>query len=1002
MKKWVQKTAGLILSVFLAMGLGAKVRASDEEEALPAPAPTEVSEPAPAAPEPAQTAPAAESPKPTESAPAAEPPRPAESAPAAEAPKPAQTAPAAESPKPAESAPAEEPPKPVESAPAAEALMPAEAAPIEAPTPAEAPAPVEVPAPVEEPAPVEDPAPVEAPAPVEEPAPAGEPASVEEPSPAGEPAPVEEPAPADEPAPVGVPVPAMEPAPVEEPSPAEEPAPVSERSPEMYPEADDPVLPLDADPISEDETILLFDEQGEPLTETVSVSVRAMLKGGGQSSSSITVGGKDVSLQDGWTWDKSAGCVGLINYNHPDVNIVSSGLSGLTIAAAGYNRLHSISSEGNVNITGTGLLLVDNVTLGTGSGFYLHTPTDIYNDGTGSVAVFLKTGNNQYTLVNGSIAGLLDEQYTVKDVNLVVPNGSTLLLNSGGTIYRKDTGEIVERYTGDEDISVDTHASDFDATYGIDETFASLTLSGSASLTVQSGGTVKMVGTPSKKPAFPPYNAPVLTAADSSTLTVNGRITGDGEVDLGADSSLSGSGRVEAREIGVDSHRVLKSSGVTFRSDIVVLNGTGSIPRLSIENSAVFLADETADTTIGELTNSGESRLTNDSQLTIKKLVNSGTLLLGTNQYFADGDDDCTRLAGPISGGTLRLTCGFFRFLDGFSLKNGAALSYGNVVVYDETGSSGTFSAPLLVSSDRVTRPAPDGDSCKVPLIVINASGKSRNDIIRELYRYTDTEVVSAEESEIIFHKNSEGKYVADLGDPTVYPGGVIPVHTGTLIYHSFELFCMDSEGRLYSQIITRPYYDTTTFPVFELVDAYLVRICNCEYTPPVLPASSIATASTSFTGTGILGGSGSLNGGSGSLILFGSSPAAPSRRLTEAPQTDWHVIVSPRGRYYTVRVYFGDREVTDPGRKMTARMKFTLPAGWNRNDIYAVFRNADGSLTAIRAAYDEKSGTLSFDTDLTGTFALISFPFDGKPYSEEFYDAISELEDIRLLPVRR
>ena len=86
----------------------------------------------------------------------------------------------------------------------------------------------------------------------------------------------------------------------------------------------------------------------------------------------------------------------------------------------------------------------------------------------------------------------------------------------------------------------------------------------------------------------------------------------------------------------------------------------------------------------------------------------------------------------------------------------------------------------------------------------------------------------------------------------------------------------------------------------------------------------------------------------------------------------------------------------------MTARMKFTLPAGWNRNDIYAVFRNADGSLTAIRAAYDEKSGTLSFDTDLTGTFALISFPFDGKPYSEEFYDAISELEDIRLLPVRR
>ena len=262
------------------------------------------------------------------------------------------------------------------------------------------------------------------------------------------------------------------------------------------------------------------------------------------------------------------------------------------------------------------------------------------------------------------------------------------------------------------------------------------------------------------------------------------------------------------------------------------------------------------------------------------------------------------------------------------------------------------------------------------------------------------------EESEICFRKNSEGKYVADLGDPTVYPGGVIPVQPNVSVF--FELFCMDSEGRLYSQIVTRPYYDTTTFPEFELGDAYLVRICNFTYTPPVMPGSSIATASTSFTGTGILGGSGSLNGGSGSLILSGPAPEAPPQltaapqRMAAAPRTDWRVIVSPRGRYYNVRVYFGMREVSDPGERVTARMKFTLPAGWSKNAVFAVFRNADGSLTAFKAAYDEESGTLSFDTDLTGTFALISFPFDGKPYSDEFYDAISELEDIRLLPVRR
>ena len=59
MKKWIQNTAGLILSVFLTLGLGVKVRAAGEEEdALPAPAPTEAAEPAPAAPEPAAGTPA--------------------------------------------------------------------------------------------------------------------------------------------------------------------------------------------------------------------------------------------------------------------------------------------------------------------------------------------------------------------------------------------------------------------------------------------------------------------------------------------------------------------------------------------------------------------------------------------------------------------------------------------------------------------------------------------------------------------------------------------------------------------------------------------------------------------------------------------------------------------------------------------------------------------------------------------------------------------------------
>ena len=100
---------------------------------------------------------------------------------------------------------------------------------------------------------------------------------------------------------------------------------------------------------------------------------------------------------------------------------------------------------------------------------------------------------------------------------------------------------------------------------------------------------------------------------------------------------------------------------------------------------------------------------------------------------------------------------------------------------------------------------------------------------------------------------------------------------------------------------------------------------------------------------------------------------------------------------------YSGARELIElGGMKVAARVKYKLPDDWDRGAIYAVFRCADGTLKAFRAVYDENSGTLTFETDLTGVFALVSFPFDGTPFSPAFYAALSELDVIRALPVRR
>ena len=441
--------------------------------------------------------------------------------------------------------------------------------------------------------------------------------------------------------------------------------------------------------------------------------------------------------------------------------------------------------------------------------------------------------------------------------------------------------------------------------------------------------------------------------------------------------------------------------------------------------------------------------------LTLGSITNSGTVTVYSDTEYPGADSICD-LTGVVKGGTLRLSGGVFHLRDGFSAVEGAELAYDHVIVYDHVSSSASFGAPLVVSPGQVAMPTPGNVRCSVPLVVTLATGEMVTGEFRT------TEINKTEFSKAIYIKDRTGKYMLDLRDPNCYPGGVnllkqllsrddITDNDRALFIIEFQN--MDEAGNLTFR--SRTYHDDEIKALldgtdsesaaalsFELGDTYLVRITLTNHFP-ILPAGVVTPPSTSFTGTGTLGGAGSLGSGSGTMLFRGSAyshhdpqpdpsdtedtpvpdplvpdpqpmppdptppdPTPPGREpdasLPGTAVNDRRVIVSPSGRYYTVRIYIGIREIAEPGQKMTARMKFILPAGWNRNDIYAVFRNADGSLTAFKAAYDEESGTLSFDTDLTGTFALISFPFDGKPYSDKFYDAISELEDIRLLPIRR
>ncbi|MBQ3858908.1 MAG: hypothetical protein II779_00140, partial [Clostridia bacterium] len=590
-----------------------------------------------------------------------------------------------------------------------------------------------------------------------------------------------------------------------------------------------------------------------------------------------------------------------------------------------------------------------------------------------------------------------------------------------------------------------------------------------ASLTVEQGGTVQMASTKGLR-FWSDYSKPLLSAQNGGSLVIDGAVTGDGRITLNDGSSMTGTGSAQADQINVHSAGALADCGVTFRSKMLRLFGSGTIPKLIIEDSDVYLGYSNVSAEISDLANSGSSRLiiNEGGNLTLGSISNEGNISVYSNTESPSADCICN-LTGVVTGGALRLSGGIFHLMDRFELTEGAALSYDHVIVYDHVDSSHSLGAPLIVSPGQVVMPEPAGSSCTVPLVV---SFVTNNIIAGE---FIGTQIDSTEFSEISYIKNSAGEYVLDLRKAECYKDGTnllsqllnstdIP-RTRRKTY-IVEFHCMDEAGNL--TVRSRKYFtgeleeilsstdgDNAADLSFELGDTYLVRITvSNDY--PILPSGTVTSPSTSFTGTGTLGGAGSLGSGSGTVLFRGSAyshhdpqPASggggnpadpvnpdpvpsdpdpdpdppapdppapapdfpapdpdpdpnPEASLPAAAASDRRVIVSPQGRYYTVHVYFGTREADEPGQKITVRMKFKLPAGWSKNALFAVFRNADGSLTVIRADYDEDENTLSFDTDLTGTFALIFFPFDEDSSSEDFYEAISELDEIRLLPVRR
>ena len=550
---------------------------------------------------------------------------------------------------------------------------------------------------------------------------------------------------------------------------------------------------------------------------------------------------------------------------------IGSSTGGNTILAAGVNRIGTLTCNGDVEIIGTGILLVDNVELGDDGSLSLQTNTDIYKDETGSVALFIKTGENEYTLANGEVTGILDEEYTVKGVKLIVPDKSRLMLNSVGACLDPDTGEV-HYYFGSvygEDPYISTSP---DAV--VNESASNLIISDGASLTIENGAEILMEIMESFDRAV--THRPTLTTRGTGSLLVDGTISGGGILKFdGTQGTLLGRGTLGAERIDVG-NTFLTGNEVVLSAEDIHVHGEGTISRLSVNNSYVTLFDEAA---IDHLINTGVTNLIIQKSVVLKDLDISGVLKICTKQFYEELDNTPTAtITGNIRGdGTICFGNGINKIarsavLDGVSISN-----YDAALVYDYSTQPVTTASevPLRVRPDNVHSFGVEG---QVPLAIsiieeVHFTDEWRSGVTLNFKRLINLK----DYQDIVPQIPSSGEidlsalYELAKTVRTQEKDEIQDLYINAEIF--VELLRISNNNELYTTF----YEESALSGIVSANDVDLIRLTLVVQLWNPNAGGTETTTNTAFTGTGVLGGSGagSVSGGK-SKLLFGHKSEQP------------------------------------------------------------------------------------------------------------------------------
>lgn len=790
-------------------------------------------------------------------------------------------------------------------------------------------------------------------------------------------------------------------------------------------------------------------------------------------SVSMSVGGTTLdSIGDDSGWDGKKGWrydgqnISMVN-NETAVDVHAEG-QGVELSAAGFNRIGTLYADGDVNITGTGILLIDTIDMLEGTQLNLLTNTDIYEDGTGSVAVFAKQEDGSYLLINGSVNGILDDTYSIPaDVHLVIPKDSSLdmrVLDCVKEVQTCDTGIISQRVLhygiepddyariGSESAVCESEGISYIYKTLLEVTFPTLTIEEGASLTIAQDGILTMGTTGYKKADADHIRGEVSTLTVKGILELFGKIIGPSEfVTQGNGDVIEAVASDLIPDITVQGNGSVQGSG-TFSYVDIRYEGTDQATN---SNSSEIPAGSTTPATPTDGIHTGDNcRVIVKGDCPTVYAEGKNLIIIYAEDACMDGivladQDNVSVNVYSVSGGKLNLLSEpvdpkhQLHMPESEIFVNGS-LYHGNIGealkslypdgwVFDVqtntySGGGGFFSALPSEGShggkffygkiDSIT----PGESLKYDA--------SANETISfsALHDALDPEGNSNEDYRIFYLK--EYTVQSDDGE-------------NQTPFYKIETIILNEKS-------------TQTVPRENICGIEMMRY---ELYATVAPASGSINTSKTNTGAGVLGGShaGSLAGGAYTPILSGSrapdssvgdsnseagssanpdiptdgvnsdstvpsdstgtpdnpdnikddtdytedikdEPDAPNDKeaATEDKEIYLDVRVSGMGTHFTVSIYLGnDRLQMLNGGLVQASFQTEIPQNWNRNDLFAVFRNGDGAITAIKICYDPTTGILSFETPILGEFDIICLHWDGDDYTTDaFRTAVEALLD--------